>query len=325
VRSLIHFLVIGATLFALQRAWLRSDAAHEASRSTPARREPIVITLADIEELRADFTQRTGFAPTAADQAALVETAITDELLYREALARGLDRGDRSIRARLVEKMRFLSDAEHASPEALYEDALALGLDREDVVIRRLLIEKMRLVISVLDATPLTDADLEDHLARHRDRYLKPPRVTLWHVFLSADRHGDSLASAARALAAGLRADPGGPASAVERGDPFPLGQRFTRSSEHDLEKLFGSTFASAVMGLEPATWSQPIRSAYGLHLVWLEERTPPVAPPLDQVRRQVEQALRAERRQQRLDRELARLRREYGVRVIDAADPGGS
>ena len=50
--------------------------------------------------------------------------AIEEELLFREALARGLDRNDRSVRNWLVEQMRVLSDDTHATTaDALYARA----------------------------------------------------------------------------------------------------------------------------------------------------------------------------------------------------------
>jgi len=93
----VHFLVAGAILFAV-------------TPSAPGPSPPaVVITAAQVAALEDDFTRRTGAAPTPGDQAALVRQAVDEEVLYREALARGLDRDDRSVRHRVVEKMRFLT------------------------------------------------------------------------------------------------------------------------------------------------------------------------------------------------------------------------
>ncbi len=191
---LLHFLVLGAVLFAVDRA--RTPA-------TPAA-APIVVGAARIAQLRDEYTRATGLAPTPADERALVTHAVDDELLYRDALARGLDRDDRSIRWQLVEKMSFLDgrDEYDTDRDASFARALALGLDRDDPVIRRMLIEKVRLLVKDAAARePVGDDELRDWLARHPDAWRRPVRLDFRHVFFSSTRRDD----AARVLAA-LRA-----------------------------------------------------------------------------------------------------------------------
>jgi hypothetical protein len=81
---LLHFLLIGGALYAL-----------DASRSRPEAPavEPIVVGPA-----------LAGAAPDA------VKQFVEEEALYREALRLGLDRGDLIVRRRLVQKMEFLLD-----------------------------------------------------------------------------------------------------------------------------------------------------------------------------------------------------------------------
>src|SRR6185295_15181688 len=103
---------------------------------------PVVVSADDVAALAASYTRDTGLAATPADEAALVDDAIDEELLVREARRRGLDH-DRSIRNWLVEQMRVMEHAP-ADPNALYARAVALGLDRNDLVVRRILVHKMR-------------------------------------------------------------------------------------------------------------------------------------------------------------------------------------
>ncbi len=112
----LHFLAGGAALF-----WL----VHGSSPPTA----PVVVTARDVSRLCLDYTRETGLQPTPADEAALVEKAIEEELLVREALARGLDRNDRSVRNWLVEQMRVLSDDTTDDSDRLYARARVLGLD----------------------------------------------------------------------------------------------------------------------------------------------------------------------------------------------------
>jgi hypothetical protein len=308
---LLHFVLVGGGLFALD-AWRggRTDLA--------AARPAIVVTAAQIAELREEHRRQTGAPPSPDEEAALVARAVDEELLYREALARGLDRGDRSIRWRLAEKMRFLGDgAETPDPGDLYRRALALGLDRDDAIVRRILVEKMRLLADLASpAADATDAELRDYLERHREQYLEPARVSFRHVFLSAERRGARLAADARALREDLGARPAAPAQAIVRGDPFPLAVHVRSASAQQVAKLFGSGFAEAVERLQPGSWSGPIASAFGLHLVWVESREPAALAPLEAVRSQIAAGLRAERQKERVAELLTRLRRQYEVQV---------
>jgi len=312
---IVHFLVLGGLLFVLDRVLLAAPAARQGE---PAR-APIVFDRARIEGIRADYTQQTGLVPTADDEAALVDQALDDELLYREALALGLDQHDRSVRWRLIQKMQFLSDEPESAgdDEGLYRRALELGLDQDDVVIRRILVQKMRLLLSLPkpDEEP-SDAELQAYYDAHRADYRQPARVSFTHVFLSADRRGDALDADAAALGARLRAEAPRPQAAVALGDHFPLSHRFEQASERHIAKLFGPEFAAGVLAIESDDWVCPVGSAYGVHCVLVTERIAPSDPPFESVRRQVLQRVRAERRDERLLAALVRLRGEYALQI---------
>jgi hypothetical protein len=306
----LHFIAAGAALFMATGSRQPTPA--------PAERPSVVITAAQVDELRATFAAETGHPPSDADAAALVQRAVDDELLYREALARGLDRGDRSIRNRIVEKMHALAP-EAADPATLLHDALALGLDRDDAIVRRMLIEKMRL-LAVSAAPEADDAQLQRYLDAHADRYRAPTRVSLRHVFLATPRHGAALDRDAGALLAELRRERPSPDDAVRRGDPFPLGADFPASTAHDLARSFGPDFAGAVMDLPLRSWSGPVASPYGRHLVWLDTRQPGDVPPLADVRSRVLEDWRESQRDDRVRAAITDLRARYEVRVEQGA-----
>src|SRR5207253_5853537 len=169
----LHFVIIGAALFGVRA--LRAPSAPEPGK---AERAAIVISAERIRLMQSDFVQRWGAMPTAEQLNALIEQAIEEEMLYREARALALDFEDRSVHRRLLEKMRVVSDRPGRSQEDLIREARALGLD-DDVVIRRLLIEKMRLILAEdPNETPLAERDLQEYLERHRDRFEQPAELT---------------------------------------------------------------------------------------------------------------------------------------------------
>jgi hypothetical protein len=111
---LVHFLIAGALLFAVD--------GYIASRTD----NPNVITLStDTDaELHKLFSDDRGREPTAEELGALRQRWFDNELLYREGLALGLDRGDTGIRERVIFKALNVVQANLAQPEA-DEQALA--------------------------------------------------------------------------------------------------------------------------------------------------------------------------------------------------------
>lgn len=318
---ILHFVLIGAALFGISALRAPSVPDHR-----PVDRAPIVISAERIRVMQADFAQRWGGQPTPEQLTALIQQTVEEELLYREARALALDFEDRSVRRRLLEKMRVVSDRPARSQAELVEEARALGLE-DDVVIRRLLIEKMRLLLAQgPGATPLTEADLQDYLDRHRDAFMQPAARTLSHVFVSESTHGDHLEADAQALLARLRSQSSAPAAALALSDPFPLDLQLPAYTQNRLIARFGKPFAQAVFALSPGAWSGPIISVYGLHLVWVHEALPAQLPPLAAVRQQVVQAVLDERAAAQQARGLARLRTLYEIRVDgreDLSTPG--
>jgi hypothetical protein len=319
---ILQFAIGGALLFALDLGGRREVEEKAASRPT------IVIGAERVAQVREEHRQRYGEPPAAAELTALLDAEVADELLYQEALRLGLDRDDRSIRWRVLQKMRFVSDAPDRSDEELVREGLSLGLDKDDLVIRRILAQKMRLVAQVPARSEAVDeAALAEYLASHRDVYRQPPRFSLTHVFLSRQQRGDALEADANALLEHLRRE-NVPADRAEAlGDPFPLGRRIRAQTERQLEKQLGPRFAKEATALEPGRWSSPIRSAYGLHLVLVEERVPARDPPLAEIRTQVEQRLRAERGERRVVDLVRQLRDRYDVEIapLEEASPAAS
>jgi hypothetical protein len=205
---------------------------------------------------------------------------------------------------------------DHIRNETLYREALALGLDKGDIVVRRRLIQKMQFLLE--DEEPLrepTEEELEAYLLANATRYERPARVAISHVFVASDRHADPR-TAAQELAAEINRGrtPG------ELGDPFLRGREFPLFSQSTLAGIFGVDLAAAVMHLPAGTWSPPIRSSYGYHVVLVRERELSRRPSVAEAETQLRRDWRAEARQEVNERALARLRGAYEVRVESEA-----
>jgi hypothetical protein len=313
----LHFVLIGAALFA---ATLRVPAHSAPAEQAATRRAPIVIPAATIAELRAEHREITGAPPTAADLRTLIQGEVDHEILYREALLLGLDRADPAVEQRVVEKMRFLYGEDAGTDAEVYRRGMELGIQRDDIVVRRTLITRMQLLAKRASlAQEPEGAELEralaEQLAAHSARYRQPAAVDLEHVFFSADRRG---AAAAADAAAWRRQHGSTPPSdtGVRGGDVFALGAAFHGQSERALAKIFGPDFAATVINLESGRWSAPVRSSYGVHLVWVTGKEAARVPALADVRARVLRAYRAERHAAYLDELMPTLRGMYEVRI---------
>lgn len=269
----LHFVLLGSLAFALE-TWRASE--------TRAWREPA--------------------------QAARARSA--PELLEREARRLGLDRDDSGIQRRLVRNLRFVGEGGEGGVDADFEEALALGLDRSDLVVRRRLVQRLELQAQAwARASEPSEAELAALLAREPERFALPERTRLSHVFLSRDRHAGALVEKSAALA--TRLAPPAPERVAGLGDPFLLGSDLAPRTHAELAASFGEPFARALAELPVGRWSAAIASSYGLHHVFVHERTPARAARLAEVRGAVREAVFAERAQGVLADWLRELRSE--------------
>ena len=244
----------------------------------------IVVTAGDVQHLADGFARTWQRAPTDAELRGLVDEWVRDEIYTREAMALGLDRGDSVVRRRLRQKMEFV-----------VEDALA--------------------------APPPTDTELAAWLDAHPDAFRRDPAISFLQVYLDRDRRGARAADDARALVATLtRSGPDFDFSAL--GDRLLLPGDFDHVSLGEVAATFGDGFAAAVAALPMSTWSGPIESGYGLHVVFVRNREPGGVPPLAEVRDLVARELGAERRRAMVDAAYAALRSRYTVVEEPAARP---
>jgi hypothetical protein len=272
---LVHFLAIGAGFFLLWQAF---------GDRLPAQRDRIVITPAQVERLADVWTKTRLRPPSAQELAGLVEQEIDEEVLYREAIAMGLDRDDLIIRRQLCVKMEFLTD-----------DVAA--------------VEKP------------TQEQLQTFLEQHHDKFGIDPLTTFRQVYINQSKRGKAALTEAERLLALLTDRT--PSNWQTLGDPLPLPNEFEAASQTEVAGLFGREFPKKLSGLPVGHWAGPIASGYGLHLVLIRERTQGRVPALAEVRDAVEREWRAVRRQELKEELRRRLRARYAV-VVEWPDWAG-
>ncbi len=266
---LLHFLLIGAVLFAL--FYQVADPEEETGNR-------IVISEADIERMITLFERKLQRLPTQQELNGLVEAQIREEILYREALAMGLDRDDTIVRRRMAQKVEFMFN-------------------------------------DLVDAAEPSDEELQQFLSDNTDRFIESARTSFVQVYLNADKRGDRVNSDAEQLLLTMNEQKDA-VDAAAVGDMFMFGHEYENQTEHQVSRMFGQDFAQSLAGLAPGSWQGPVASGYGLHLVYITERTDAWLPPLAEIRDSVLYEWMAERRQQANQAFYQNLRERYDVIV---------
>ena len=264
---LFHFLLIGAGLFILY-GWQADDDA--------TRPDQIVFTEANIDRLISLWERKWQRLPNQQELQALVEQQIREEVLYREALAMGLDKDDMVVRRRMAQKMEFISNdlASLAEPD---------------------------------------DTQLQAYLEKHSDKFAIPGRISYSQVYLNANQRGDQVNADAQMLLEKL-SHSNADIDISMAGDSFMGGYSFNDEPAWGVTRLFGKDFSRQLFELPVGEWTGPVESGYGLHLVRVDSRTDSQAPSLDQVRDKVRVEWIAEQQRKTNDLLYSELRKRYEI-----------
>src|SRR3972149_4169500 len=142
---LVHFLLIGLLLFAVYTV-LNPGQGRSLNR--------IVLTEDDLQQLQIGFSAQWRRPPTHEEMDGLIYSRVREEILYREALALGLDKEDTIVKRRMAQKMDFLAE-------------------------------------DLSDLREPTTEELRAWFEKNSKRFVLPARATLRHLYFSPDRRGE--------------------------------------------------------------------------------------------------------------------------------------
>jgi len=267
---LVHFMLLGTLLFGVYAYAERDVGGVEGSKQ-------IRLTIDDLSQMIMVFKSQWRRNPTPEELRQLVEDRVHEEVLYREALALGLDKDDTIVRRRMTQKMQFLA---------------------EDVAAAR---------------EPTTE-ELGTWYQANRDQFVSPPRVSFRHLYFSPDRRGARARDDAAAALANLAGQPEDLSLASTIADPFMFQEYYRDRAPEFLGKEFGPNFALAVAKLSPGLWQGPIASGFGWHLVFIDTVIPGRVPAFEEVEADVKKAWLAEQKTQAWRKAYQDMRAKYTV-----------
>lgn len=307
----LHMLALGALLFGVLE--LRGGAL--LPHFLP-KKQRIEIPAHRLDQMAREFAADTGRRPTRSEWEQMIDLQIDDEVLFQYALALGMHENS-AAQARLAQIAEFVEANPHeATPAGKATAAMDLGLHEGDLVVRRILVDSAkRLIRGVVLLQKPTPEIVEQFYTAHSAEFTRPAHIRISQVALNGLVRPDS-EERARRLLARVRAEKLGLDAALALADETPAPVHLELQTEQDLQSQLGSDFATGVMKLRPGSWSEPIPSDYGHHLVWVHEFEEARALPLEAVRDQVEQAVLQKLADDWLRLRLRELRTEFDIVV---------
>src|SRR5215813_7536821 len=196
---LLHFLLIGMVLFAAY-AYINRG------RSGTASPTQIVLSLDELVTMEAYFESQWHRRPTPPEFQAMVEDKIKEEVLYREGLVMGLDKGDTIVRRRMAQKVQFLAEDVAAAHE------------------------------------PST-AELKAWFEKNADKFALPSRYSFRHLYFSLDRRGARARDDATKALAQLAGQPEDSPQITSVADQFMFQEYYGDRPPSAIAKEFGPQF----------------------------------------------------------------------------------
>lgn len=277
---LVHFLLLGAALFAVY-AYVSGTPASSGELTTQ-----IALTPQEVLELTTYHRQQTHRAPTPEEMNALVERLVQDEVLYREAMAMGIDKHDPVVKSHLAKKMRGMTEG-------------------------------------FIDVPDPSASELQAWYVKNEDKFRVPARASFRQVFFAADRRGEKAKPDAAEALTKLAGQGKDSQLAAKLGDPANSSDHYDGVSPDELQKMYGPEFVSAISKAAKGSWQGPIQSSKGWHLVFVDSYDSGGAPDFKEIERAVKKAWELEQRQAAWRKAYEGMRSKYTVTLPEM--PGGA
>lgn len=276
----LHFLVLGGLMFGVYLLF-------EDRADTPPPTE-IRYSVDDVAQLLLGFEAQWNRPPTQEEFNTVLEDRVRQDILYREALALGLDQEDEIVKRRMAQKMQFIAEDLAAAREP-------------------------------------TDEDLKAWYADNTRLFAMAPRLSFRHIYFSPDRRGpkasDDAGSALVALAGAPQTLPEGTAP----GDRFMFQDYYGERSLQEIAREFGAEFAQEIVQLPNGIWTGPVQSGLGWHLIYIDKVIPGRVPSFGEVASDVKTAWLGEQKAAAWQKAYDEMRAKYTVMLpIPEMEPVG-
>jgi parvulin-like peptidyl-prolyl isomerase len=282
--------------------------------------DAIVATVDTEPILQSDLTSQVAMVEGDPNMALreVLDKAIEQKILYRQALLAGLDVPETTVEERL-ETIRKNYNTNEEFMKALEDSGETLSDFRDNLRKQIIAVSMgMRKRSEFEKEVVITESDMRQYYQDHQDEFSLPERVQVRRLFLGATKDpadrarvraqlealraeldlGADFGELAKTHSEGPDAAGGGVVGWIQRGDLVP-----------ELE--------NEVFKLQPNELSPVIETEWGFHLLRADDREAAGDADYEEVRSQIEPVLRAELARGKYDSWLQELRKRSRVRVL--------
>ena len=204
--------------------------------------------------------------------------------------------------------------------EVMYREAVALGLDKNDYNTRRRLINQLEYINQgfIQESLSITNDELDQYYSGNRERYFVSPQITFTHVYFSSERHGeDNARSMAEHELRILNEEEVLFHQAGFHGDRFLYHRNYVNKEQEEIASHFGKEFGRIVFELSvDDEWQGPFGSTYGYHLLLVNSVKSGYYPPLEEVGTRVLDDVVQIRIREELDQLYQQVRDSYDILI---------
>ncbi len=215
--------------------------------------------------------------------------------------------------------------------QILAAEARTQKLDKERAVVLRLddmtnsVLAQEYMKRELAKVPQVTDKDIENYYQAHKAEFVNPAQVKAQHILIKVDgKAKPEEIAAARAKVESIRKE------IAAGGDFSKLAEKYSddpgsKTRGGDLgfftRERMVPEFSQAAFGMKRDEVSQPVKTAFGFHLIKVTDTKPEKQLDLKEATPRIRAKLENARRKEAMDKEMERLKNKYNVKIMSGRD----
>ncbi|KAB1067790.1 peptidyl-prolyl cis-trans isomerase [Tamlana haliotis] len=196
--------------------------------------------------------------------------------------------------------------------QVIYHEAKSQKLDENNGTVKRALITQMNMLAETQGTSEgITEADLKAYYELRKDKYLKPAEIAFSQIYFKANSHSNKSIEKIKNL---LNVKQTLPNHVSDVGDLTMLDSSYDNTPAEHIDNTLGENFSSKLLELPLKSWQGPIISAYGKHLVYVNQITPEAPKQLEAVKTELIRELKYEVKEASKDQFFTELMQQYEI-----------
>jgi len=214
-----------------------------------------------------------------------------------------------------TEELKALVDNQ-IREDLAYKHGFQMGLVENDTIIKRRVQQKLEFMLndSIASLEPNRE-ELQDYLETHSKKFTIAPVYSFKQIYINPEKHEDVNTYIAELQTLALND------IYQNSGDSLMLESEYIDLSSSEIARLFGRKFTKNLDTVTLNKWQGPIKSGYGLHLVYIDNKTPEHIATLDEIESKIKRDYKADAQKKVINSFYEELQIQYRV-IVEKEDP---